>query len=125
VNEAPELNVHVNGFQNCSSPGWRSIKDILDLLSGPSFEELQHIPHHLHRGRQDEEEDEGFGTGNGCKRTLVVFVGGCTFAEIAALRFLSQQEDATTEYLVATTAIINGDKLIESMMTNLNDPLGF
>ena len=27
---------------------------------------------------------------------LVVFVGGCTFAEISALRFLSQQEDSNT-----------------------------
>jgi hypothetical protein len=56
---------------------------------------------------------------------LVLFVGGCTFAEISALRFLSQQEDATTEYLVATTAVITGDKLIESLQTPLKDPLGF
>ena len=109
-------------LQNCSSPGWRPIKDILDLLSGPSFEEVQHLPHHLHRVRQDEEDDAD---GNGSKKTLVLFVGGCTFAEISALRFLSQQEDATTEYLVATTAVITGDKLIESLQTPLKDPLGF
>ena len=110
-------------FQNCSSPGWRSIKDILDLLSGPSFEELQHLPHNLHRVKQDDEDDVA--GGNGSKKTLVLFVGGCTFAEISSLRFLSQQEDATTEYLVATTAVITGDKLIESLLTPLKDPLGF
>lgn len=27
------------------------------------------------------------------KITLVLFVGGCTYAEISALRFLSQRED--------------------------------
>lgn len=27
------------------------------------------------------------------KVVLVFFIGGCTFAEIAALRYLSQQED--------------------------------
>ena len=35
------------------------------------------------------------------------------------------QEDSTTEYLVASSAIITGDKLIESLMTTLKDPLGF
>ena len=27
--------------QNCSNPGWRNVRDVLDLISGPSFEELQ------------------------------------------------------------------------------------
>ena len=58
------------------------------------------------------------------KRTLVVFIGGCTFAEIAALRFLSQQEDATTEYMVATTSIINGNSFLDSLMTTMHDSLG-
>ena len=59
----------------------------------------------------------------GMKRTLVVFIGGCTFAEIAALRFLSQQEDATTEYMVATTSIINGNSFLDSLMTTMHDSL--
>ena len=27
--------------QQCASPGWRNIRDVLDLISGPSFEEVQ------------------------------------------------------------------------------------
>ena len=29
--------------QNCTSPGWRNIRDVLDLLPGPSFEEIQRV----------------------------------------------------------------------------------
>jgi hypothetical protein len=35
------------------------------------------------------------------------------------------QEDASTEFLVATTGIVTGDRLIESLLTPLNDQLGF
>ena len=48
------------------------------------------------------------------KVTLVYFLGGVTYAEIAALRFL-QQEDHPTDYIIATTHITNGDSLIESI----------
>ena len=43
------------------------------------------------RRRNDDGNDE-----DRPKVILVVFVGGCTFAEISALRFLSQQEDSNT-----------------------------
>ena len=48
--------------------------------------------------------------------TLIFFLGGVTFAEIAALRFLSQLEDGGTEYVIATTKLINGASWIESLM---------
>ncbi|GLH14585.1 Vacuolar protein sorting-associated protein 33A [Gryllus bimaculatus] len=64
------------------------------------------------------------------KVVLVFFLGGCTYAEVAALRFLSQQEDlaaaqvhlcavpvaANVEFLVATTKMINGDSFLRSLM---------
>lgn len=46
---------------------------------------------------------------------LVFFIGGCTFAEISALRFLSQQEEINCEFLIGTTKIINGGSFLESM----------
>ena len=49
--------------------------------------------------------------------TLVVFVGGCTFAEIAALRWLGRNGTPRREYLIATTHICNGDTLIEGLIT--------
>lgn len=109
--------------QNCSNPGWRNIRDLLDLIPGPSFEEIQRS--HTSNIRNDDREinpstnDSELGT----KKTLVLFVGGCTYAEISALRFISQQEDSNTEYLIATTSLINGNNFISGLTTDLNDAL--
>ena len=94
-------------------PGWKSIRDILELLPGPVLEEKQAIPQIAKKNPR---------AGN-MKKTLVLFVGGCTYAEISALRFLSQQEDANSEFLVATTSIINGESFIKSLMDNIENAL--
>ena len=101
-------------IQQCARPGWKAIRDILDLLPGPSFDEHQSSP------------DASTKNSDETKKTLVVFIGGCTYAEISALRFLSQQEDATHEYMVATTSVINGNSLIkDSLLADVQDPLAF
>jgi len=53
------------------------------------------------------------------KVVMVFYLGGVTMAEIAALRFLSQREGSQVEYIVATTNVITGDFLLQT----LNDPL--
>lgn len=60
------------------------------------------------------------------KKVLVYFVGGVTFSEIAALRFLNQQPGSKVRFLIATTQIINGNKCARLMNTtdeNCLDPL--
>lgn len=47
--------------------------------------------------------------------TLVFFVGGVTYAEISALRYLSQIKDGH-EYIVASTAIVNGNTLLQPLI---------
>ena len=47
--------------------------------------------------------------------TLVFFIGGVTYAEISALRFLSRQNDGN-EYVIATTAIVNGNSLLQPLI---------
>nr|KAF6468629.1 hypothetical protein HJG63_020504 [Rousettus aegyptiacus] len=69
--------------QLLSRPGWRSIEEVLRMLPGPHFEERQSLPTGLQKKRQPGEN----------RVTLIFFLGGVTFAEIAALRFLSQLED--------------------------------
>ncbi|XP_060049132.1 vacuolar protein sorting-associated protein 33A isoform X2 [Erinaceus europaeus] len=92
--------------QLLSRPGWRSIEEVLRILPGPHFEERQPLPTGLQKKRQPGEN----------RVTLIFFLGGVTFAEIAALRFLSQLEDGGTEYVIATTKLMNGDSWIESLM---------
>lgn len=49
------------------------------------------------------------------KTVLVFFIGGCTYAEISALRFLGQQEENNCEFITGTTKIINGRTFLASM----------
>uniref|UniRef100_A0A669CU34 VPS33A core subunit of CORVET and HOPS complexes n=1 Tax=Oreochromis niloticus TaxID=8128 RepID=A0A669CU34_ORENI len=92
--------------QILARPGWRSIEEVLKMLPGPHFEERQQLPSGLHKKRQQGEN----------RTTLVFFLGGVTYAEIAALRFLSQVEDSGMEYVIATTKLVNGTTWIKSLM---------
>lgn len=49
----------------------------------------------------------------GSKCKLVMFLGGCTFSEISALRLLASK--LGYRIIVATTAIVNGTRLLESL----------
>lgn len=49
------------------------------------------------------------------RTVLVFFIGGCTFAEISALRFLTQQEENNCEFLIGTTKIINGKTFLKAL----------
>ncbi|KAH8414709.1 hypothetical protein KR215_000829 [Drosophila sulfurigaster] len=96
--------------------GWQSLKSQINNLPGPTFEDFQ-VPLIGIGGR--------YGGGGTPSETsllharrvvLVLFVGGCTFAEIAALRFLAAQEDNNVQFLIATTKIINKRTFLESVM---------
>nr|XP_051185079.1 vacuolar protein-sorting-associated protein 33 homolog isoform X2 [Lolium perenne] len=49
---------------------------------------------------------------------LVVFIGGVTSAEIAALRFLSAKEGMGYDFLVATTKVITGNTLLRPIIAS-------
>ncbi|KXJ05749.1 Vacuolar protein sorting-associated protein 33A, partial [Exaiptasia diaphana] len=63
---------------------------VLRLLPGPTLEERQPLPPGLQK-RSSGVNDNNVGNP---KVTLVYFIGGCTYAEISALRFLSQLENS-------------------------------
>ena len=96
--------------------GWRGMRDVLELLPGPTVEETQPLASGLRSPEVTPKSPEV---------TLVVFVGGCTFAEVAALRFLSRREGSNTQYLIATTAVINGNTFLRSLLTDIKDPLEY
>ncbi|KAM9318269.1 vacuolar protein sorting-associated protein 33B isoform 1-T4 [Pholidichthys leucotaenia] len=47
---------------------------------------------------------------------LVMFLGGCTFSEISALRFLGREKGY--KFIVVTTAITNSSRLMEALLGN-------
>ena len=47
---------------------------------------------------------------------LVFFLGGCTFTEISAVRWLAAQESSKYQYIVATTSVINGRQMVDSVL---------
>jgi hypothetical protein len=76
----------------------------------------------------------------GNRTTVVFFVGGCTYSEIAALRWVGRQNRGMSynleliishltklllgrKFLVATTGIISGTGLVESI-ANVGKPAG-
>ncbi|RDD39049.1 Vacuolar protein sorting-associated protein 33B [Trichoplax sp. H2] len=47
---------------------------------------------------------------------MVYFIGGCTYSEIAALRFLGKQ--LNTEFLIATTSVTNSERLLKDVINS-------
>ncbi|MCL7041089.1 hypothetical protein MKW94_008806 [Papaver nudicaule] len=107
--------------QHAVRSGWRPIEEILKLLPGPHSE--------VKRGGYS--SSPSFDTlpgaaanldkvaGGRRSLVLVVFVGGVTFAEISALRFLSAQEGMAYDLIVGTTKIVNGHTIIEPFVETI------
>ncbi len=109
--------------QRLSHPGWHSIRDVLDLLPGPTLEESQNSGQSSSQGGRRGAGSKSEEGEKPVTNTLVLFVGGCTFAEISALRFLSERENASTNYLVATTSVVNGNSFLQSVMADVHDAM--
>ncbi|TQD82334.1 hypothetical protein C1H46_032107 [Malus baccata] len=105
-------------IQHAVRSGWRPIEEILRLLpephseikrgrfsSSPSLDTLQG-----HSANVDKVSD------GRRSLVLVVFVGGVTFVEISALRFLSAREGMAYDLIIGTTKIANGRSLIETFV---------
>ncbi|KAI9387813.1 hypothetical protein POPTR_010G226600v4 [Populus trichocarpa] len=107
--------------QQAVRSGWRPMEEILKLLPGP----------HSETKRGGFTSSPSFDTLHGASAAvdrvadgrrslvLVVFIGGVTFAEISALRFLSAQETMAYDLIIGTTKIVSGNTLIETYMEKL------
>lgn len=96
--------------QIMSNPGWRSIEEVLRMLPGPTISNQQQA--------KPRKKWQGSMTSDGSSSsivTLVFFVGGVTYAELSALRYLSSRQEGF-EYIAATTSMINGNLVMESLI---------
>ena len=90
--------------------GWKGFDDVLSRIRGATVDVMQkgHDEHASH-ARQTLR-----GSKEGPKTTVVFFLGGVTYAEIAALRFMSRQleESSGRKLIIGTTAIIGGKRAV-------------
>ncbi|KAK9495809.1 Sec1-like protein [Lipomyces doorenjongii] len=90
--------------------GWRGADDILRNINGEHFDELQ-------KGEERALRARAMLSAKKEKKTVVVFfLGGVTFTEIAALRFIAKQETERRNILILTTGIIDGKEIIKMAM---------
>ncbi|KAJ1936910.1 Vacuolar protein-sorting-associated protein 33, partial [Kickxella alabastrina] len=115
-NRPASLQTSDDGTQNTGGvkSGWTGWEDVLNELPGETVDLVQ-TP-----GDGDSETAAGAADamirrlGEKAPATLVVFLGGCTHTEIAALRLLSLQHNH--RYVAATTEIINGNSFLDPLI---------
>ncbi|RDW78995.1 Sec1 family protein [Aspergillus mulundensis] len=93
---------------NTASPGWLGFEDVVKSARGSTFSIVQKGDDKAVRARQT------LSGNNATKTVYVFFLGGITFTEIAALRFIAAQEAPRRNIVICTTGVINGDRMMEA-----------
>jgi hypothetical protein len=94
-----------------SGTGWKGFEDVVARIRGATVDVTQ-------KGSDADASAARKtlrGNKEGPKTTIVFFLGGVTFAEVAALRFVSQQIGEATgrRLVIGTTSIITGDRAMD------------
>nr|ODN95550.1 ATP-binding protein [Cryptococcus depauperatus CBS 7855] len=87
--------------------GWKGFEDVLATIPGATVD-IRQKDEEFKRGSSkhfNTDEDQ-------TSTTVIFFLGGCTFTEISALRWMSKQATGRN-FLIATTGITNGAKVVE------------
>ena len=113
-------------IQRIVFPAATNLSEAMNLLPGTTFIDTQQVPMELKRHRHDSttsmnslnrsgksQQQQPLAQKTESRATLVVFIGGITYGEIAALRFLSDQNH---DFIIATTHFINGTNLMKSLL---------
>ncbi|KAI9926429.1 hypothetical protein ASPWEDRAFT_45475 [Aspergillus wentii DTO 134E9] len=91
-----------------ASPGWLGFEDVVKSARGATFSIVQKGDDKAVRARQT------LSGSNSTKTVYVFFLGGITFTEIAALRFIAAQEAPRRKIVICTTSVINGDRMMDA-----------
>lgn len=90
--------------------GWKGYEDVVNCLPGSTFEEDQLPSSAAVAAAAASTTTKAVVP----PTTLVFFLGGVTYAEISALRLLNSLS-TERRFVVATTSIISGDRMIQSL----------
>lgn len=97
-----------------SSTGWAGFEDILKSAKGPTF----NIAQKPNDERVSKAKSALAGSG-GIKYVFVMFLGGITCAEVAALRFVAKKlrdGGQRRKIIICTTGIVSGRSIMESLI---------
>ena len=87
--------------------GWQGFDDALKSVRGETFNRVQ-------KGEEQAVKARHMLSGAGGVKTVVVmFLGGISFTEIAALRFVAKREEGKRRLLICTTDVLSGDRMME------------
>ena len=95
-----------NGISTAAH-GWQGFEDALKAARGTTFNKMQ-------KGDEAATKARSILAGSGGRKTAVVmFLGGITRTEIAALRFIAKK-DSSRRILICTTGVITGGRMIDA-----------
>ncbi|KFH47998.1 Vacuolar protein sorting-associated protein 33A-like protein [Hapsidospora chrysogenum ATCC 11550] len=99
---------NASAVAGAGSRGWHGFDDAVKHVRGQTFYEHQ-------KGEDKAVKARALLSGGGNRQTVfVVFVGGITFTEIAALRFMAKQEEGRRNIVICTTSIISGNRMMDA-----------
>ncbi|KAF6714382.1 Vacuolar protein sorting-associated protein 33B [Oryzias melastigma] len=104
--------------------GWVGLEEVTRLLNGHEFavtgessrtwlKESAGLPRHVTFSSGGSRAEA---SSDAQRLVLVMFLGGCTFSEISALRFLGRAKGY--KFIVVTTAVTNSSRLLEALLGN-------
>ena len=99
---------NANGVSSAAH-GWQGFEDVLRNIKGETFNKVQ-------KGEEQAVKARHMlaGTGGKPKTVVVMFLGGVTFTEIAALRFVARREEGKRKILICTTDVVSGNSMMDA-----------
>ncbi|KAI1793136.1 Sec1-like protein [Ganoderma leucocontextum] len=94
--------------------GWKGFEDVIASLPGETVDIVQKLPGGPDGSALPPTASSLLLPRERPTTTVVFFLGGCTYTEIAALRWVGRQNKGR-KFLIATTGIINGNSMIDSI----------
>ncbi len=89
-----------------AATGWQGFEDALKSVKGETFNRIQ-------KGDEAAVKARHMLTGSGKEKTVVVmFLGGITRTEIAALRFVGKKLEGRKRVVICTTGVIGGKEVV-------------
>ncbi|KAI9828676.1 MAG: hypothetical protein M1832_001779 [Thelocarpon impressellum] len=102
-----------NGISGAAQ-GWRGFDEAVKYAKGRTFDEVQ-------RGEDKAVKARMILNGQSERKTVVVFfLGGITFTEIAALRFIAKKEGGRRQIIICTTSVISGNRMMDAAVEQRN-----